>query len=98
MSQTKFPLGRIVLTANAANVLAHNDLEVGLLRHVAGDWGDLEEPDRQENEKALLNSFRLLSSYCAITGIKFWIITEADRSVTNVELHISHLMLSLQKC
>jgi hypothetical protein len=25
-------------------------------------------------------------------------ITEADRSATNVELHISHVMLSLQKC
>ena len=86
MSEAKFPLGRIVLTANAANVLAHNDLEVGLLRHVAGDWGDLEEPDRQENEKALLNGFRLLSSYRANAGIKFWIITEADRYITTVLL------------
>ena len=82
MNEAKFPLGRIILTANAANVLAHNDLEVGLLRHVAGDWGDLEDPDRQENEKALANGFRLFSSYRAMTGIKFWIITEADRSVT----------------
>ena len=86
MNEPKFPLGRIVLTANAANVLAHNDLEVGLLRHVAGDWGDLEDPDRQENEKALINGFRLFSSYRAITGLKFWIITEADRSVTTVLL------------
>ena len=86
MNEAKFPLGRIILTANAANVLAHNDLEVGLLRHVAGDWGDLEEPDRQENEKALLNGFRLLSSYRANVGIKFWIITEADRSRTTVLL------------
>ncbi len=30
-------------------------------------------------------------------GENFWIITEADRSVTNVELHISNFMLSLQK-
>ena len=57
-----------------------------LRRHVAGDWGDLDEADRQENEKSLKNGFRLLSAYRSITGIRFWIITEADRSLTTVLL------------
>jgi hypothetical protein len=86
MNEPKFPLGRIVLTANAASVLTHNDLETSLLRHVTGDWGDLEEPDRQENEESLKNGFRLLSAYRSTTGIKFWIITEADRSATTILL------------
>ncbi len=86
MNDAKFPFGRIVATANAASVLTQYDLEVGLLRHVAGEWGDQDEHDRQENEKALINGTRLLSAYCSITGTRYWIITEHDRSVTTVLL------------
>ncbi len=86
MNEAKFPLGRIVATANAASVLTQYDLETGLLQHVAGEWGDLDEHDRQENEKALKNGTRLLSAYRSITGIRYWIITEHDRSVTTVLL------------
>lgn len=86
MNEAKFPLGRIVLTANAASVLTHNDLEAGLFRHVTGDWGDLDESNRQENDRSLKDGFRLLSAYRSIAGIRFWIITEADRSVTTILL------------
>jgi hypothetical protein len=57
-----------------------------LERHQAGDWGDVDEHDRQENELSLKSDFRLLSVYHAANGIKFWIITEADRSATTVLL------------
>jgi hypothetical protein len=53
-----------------------------LSRHVSGDWGDLDEHDRHENELGLREGFRLLSAYTLRTGAKIWIITEADRSVT----------------
>ena len=53
-----------------------------LQRHLAGDWGDVDEHDRRENELSLQYGWRLLSSYTLSTGVKFWIITEADRSVT----------------
>ena len=86
MNEAKFPLGRIVATANAASVLTQYDLETGLLQHVSGEWGDLDEHDRQENEKSLKNGTRLLSAYCSITGIRYWIITEHDRSATTVLL------------
>ena len=55
-------------------------------RHQAGDWGDVSEHDRQENELSLKQGFRLLSVYRAASGVKFWIITEADRSATTVLL------------
>jgi len=42
--------------------------------------------------------FALCQRIALHKGIKFWIITEADRRSTNVELHISGIMLSLQKC
>ena len=55
-------------------------------------------PFRQENEQALRNGGRLFSVYEATTGQKFYVITESAGTATNVELHISRLMLSLQKC
>jgi hypothetical protein len=54
--------------------------------HQSGDWGDVPEEARQENELALQQGFRLLSAYSSTEGVKFWIITEADRSSTTVLL------------
>jgi hypothetical protein len=47
-------------------------------RHVAGDWGDVREKGRRENELSLIHGFRLLSGYSLNSGIKIWITTEAD--------------------
>lgn len=80
---TRFPLGRIVMTANAADRLPAVEVEKALHRHAAGDWGELCPEDIQENELSLKEGFRLLSVYGAGEG-RFWIITEADRSVTTV--------------
>jgi hypothetical protein len=57
-----------------------------LVRHVSGDWGDLNESDRQENKLSVREGFRILSAYRMSDGTRFWIITEADRSVTTVLL------------
>jgi hypothetical protein len=86
MSAAKFKTGQIVTTANALNQLTYDDILAGLLRHVTGDWGDLDADDRQENDLALERGTRLLSAYQAGNGVKFWIITEADRSSTTVLL------------
>ena len=79
----KFPLGQIVITANANTQLDSQAVSEGLSRHASGDWGEVCEADREENELSLREGYRLLSVYG--TGAKrFWIITEADRSVTTV--------------
>jgi hypothetical protein len=57
-----------------------------LLRHASGDWGDVSSEDWQENDLSLREGFRLLSSYHLSTGVKIWIITEADRSATTILL------------
>ena len=57
-----------------------------LARHVVGDWGDLDEDDRAENELSIREGFRLLSAYHLRDGTRIWIITEADRSSTTVLL------------
>ena len=93
-----FTTGIVVITPNALDQLTPADIQRGLQRHQAGDWGDLGEEDWKENDRAVQAGMRLLSSYRSDGGVPFWIITEADRSVTNVELHISRIMLSLQKC
>ncbi len=42
--------------------------------------------DRKANDAALKYGTRLLSSYALPSGVKVWIITEADRSSTCVLL------------
>ena len=82
----KFRLGHIVSTPNTLNNLTQDDILVAIQRHQAGDWGDVDERDRQENELFLKQGLRLLSVYHASSGIKFWLITEADRSATTILL------------
>ena len=80
----KFPLGQIVATPNALETLSPEDIRLGIQKHQAGNWGEMCDSDRQENEESLKNGFRLLSVYRAANGKLFWIITEANRSATTV--------------
>lgn len=82
-NDAKFPLGQLVITANVHAQLDREAVQEGLSRHAAGDWGEVSPEDRQENELSLKEGFRLLSVY-RDRDRKFWIITEADRSVTTV--------------
>ena len=81
-----FPLGRVLITANAKDALDGTDVLSGLEQHAQGKWGDLSEDDRIENERSLNEGFRLLSAYEDRNGTRYWIITEADRSATTVLL------------
>jgi hypothetical protein len=81
----KFPLGQVVITANAQHRLDPAVLQEGLRRHALGDWGDLGREDIRTNEQALKHGDRLLSAYGQADG-RFWIITEWDRSVTTILL------------
>ena len=82
----RFPLGRTVITRGALDALDGKDVHAGIARHTSGDWGDLCLEDKQANDDALRVGARLLSAYHTDGGRKFWIITEADRSITNVLL------------
>jgi hypothetical protein len=79
-----FSLGQIVATPGAMEALveAKQTPDELLNRHVSGDWGDLVAEDVRENEYSLKHGLRILSSYRLSTGVKLWIITEHDRSVT----------------
>jgi len=84
--QSKFELGQVVITRNAHETIDVNDVQAALQRHANGDWGDLEAEDQQMNDLALRTGDRLLSAYQDGYGVRFWIITEADRRVSTVLL------------
>jgi hypothetical protein len=81
------PLGRVVATPGALKLLteARKHPFDYLARHATGDWGELCAFDRRQNEIALRDGLRVLSSYDVPAG-RVWIITEADRSVTTILL------------
>jgi hypothetical protein len=83
-----FPLGLIVATPGALAALEKSGQTPAefLARHTKGEWGELSEEDRKENQLSLQRGFRLLSSYRTHAGDKLWLITEADRSVTTLLL------------
>jgi hypothetical protein len=88
MSIPRFPLGQIVATPGALDALAEAGERPATLlkRHLNGDWGEVDEHDRHENDRSLADGCRLLSAYTLATGMKLWIITEADRSSTTLLL------------
>jgi hypothetical protein len=84
----RFPLGRVVATPGALRALEKAEQLPGefLDRHVNGDWGDVPEEDKQENELSVEQGFRILSAYTTSAGDTLWILTEADRSATTMLL------------
>ena len=85
-----FSLGKLVTTAGV-NVKLIEDTEFSrfvsesLVRHAKGDWGDMSQEDKGENDLALkAGNLRIFSAYEKPGLLKIWIITEADRSVTTI--------------
>ncbi len=85
---SRFRLGCLLATPAALATLKAADVPAVslVLRHMRGDWGELCQEDRQQNEMALHAGMRVLSNYVLSTGKRVWVITEADRSATTVLL------------
>ncbi len=87
--KARFELGCMVFTRRVSDWISGDKsltkftMEC-LRRHVVGDWGDLSEEDKRENEYSLGKYLRLLSAYKYSDGTKIWIVTEADRQSTTV--------------
>jgi len=83
-----FALGQLVATPGALEALertGQSPVEF-LRRHQGGDWGELCDADKRENEIARNNDFRILSAYRTAKDVRLWVITEADRSATTLLL------------
>ncbi len=85
-----FSPGQVVMTAAVSHLVETGQLNPAPLlnRHLAGDWGTLDQEDWNTNQRALKFGDRLLSSYDIDAGgeSRLWIITEADRSSTTLLL------------
>ena len=89
-----FNTGQIVATREVYDLACQNPdfakfIRKSLNRHVKGDWGDVDDEDKQTNGQALKEGTRLLSAYNDNRFPKhgvatIWIITEADRSATTI--------------
>jgi hypothetical protein len=71
-----FPVGFLVATRGVIEAIDPDDVLQALIRHVQGDWGNVDEEDWMANDAALKTNSRLLSSYLDRRGRKFWLITE----------------------
>ena len=87
------PLGQVVFTQavddwRRKDLVARTALLRSLLeRHQARDWGDMSQADKDQNDEALRTGGHIYSSYELPEhgqGVKIWIITEPDHSVTTV--------------
>jgi hypothetical protein len=85
MKRALFSIGASVATPRAVRTIEAYKINwlTFLHRHVTGDWGDLDEQDKRENDLPVQKSFRILSAY-GRGDRKLWILTEADRSVTTI--------------
>lgn len=78
----RFEIGMIVVTRGAASHVPYDDFFRALVRHMSGDWGNLDEHDWEANDAAVREGGRILSRYVTRRGVVFWVITEHDRSTT----------------
>lgn len=85
-AEFRFELGRILSTPGALRELSEEEVVAAINRHVRGDWGLVDEEDARTNNQAIEDGLRVLSAFDSAAGQRFWIITEADRSVTTVLL------------
>lgn len=88
MTERKFEPGQVVSTPAVVETVPLETLLTCLDRHLRGDWGELNPADRAENDRALAEGDRILSSY-DVNGyrdekVTVWIITEYDRSATTL--------------
>ena len=79
IGKPKFSLGQILATPGALEALQESgqNVQFFLSRHVRGDWGEVDDEDKQANDQSLVDGSRLLSAYRTLKNERLWIITEA---------------------
>lgn len=88
----RFSLGSLAATPKALALLERLGVAplTLVLRHASGDFGELDAADLAANEDAIEHGLRVFSAYTVrdpkdVAKVhRFWVITEADRSVTTV--------------
>ncbi len=79
--QGLFSLGRIKAAPEVLETLEGAGLHL-LLRHVTGDWSEMSDAARFENEMAVEEGYRGVARFGLPGGSGIWVVTEGDRNVT----------------
>ena len=76
----QFELGQTVATPGALEALEQSGQSPSefLKRHLHREQGDLCNEDHKLNDEALKDGSRILSAFHTTTGVKLWVITEAE--------------------
>lgn len=80
-----FELGPLFFTTSALEALSNdvcNSFEL-LARHLTLDSPELSKADQKANRDAFVQRGRIMSRY-TVEGVRLYIITESDRSATNI--------------
>lgn len=101
---TKFPPGQIIVKPYA-KMIDSARIATCLQRHLEGDWGDIVDEDKEQNEIALETGAILMSAY-AIDETRpvpedmsencIWIITDSERKQTAV-MTVEEYALEIEK-
>ena len=78
--------GQLVITPSAMRRLTRGDVLSAIRRHTQGDPGDFADSHQQAKKRVVLEGCRRLSAYRAENGTRFFVITEADASLTTLML------------
>lgn len=79
-------LGQISVSRKAAAELDEYQAGHALLRHMIGDWGDIDREVWQSNDVALDSGERIVSYHLDRQFRPFLIVTEANRKATTILL------------
>ena len=85
--EAKFLPGDIAISPAAIAKTTPDYVVAALALHLQGKWGTVDPEDWDANDRAVREGGRVLSVYpLEDEAGSFWIITEADRSLTTVLL------------
>ena len=88
LTPVRFPLGRLLITPGAADAIAEagQSPQEFIGRHARLERGELSDEDFRENLFSVSRQLRIFSAFRTASGVKLWLITEADRSATTILL------------
>jgi hypothetical protein len=83
-----FSLGQVTATPECLAAILSSGMfpDYYLRHHQHGEFGDLGAEDIAENHLSIQEGFRILSAYVLPDGLRIYVITEADLSLTTLLL------------
>jgi len=79
----KIELQSVVVTSAIAAEIPPDRIAAAIKRHAQGDWGEISEEDKLQNDASCELMGQVLSVY-EYDGKKFWIITDSGWLATTV--------------